>query len=520
MKEMLLIIILLLPTTAFIIAGLLGSLKLNSKSVIPLTRITSYVGIAISLIGIYWVLDFGNVLSPQLTMADLGVSFRLDTLSVIMYLMVSIIGLVVLRFSYNYLEGDENHTKFIGWLSLTIALVQVLVISGNLFLFFAAWVGTSLALNKLLLFYPNRRNAKLGAQKKNIVARLGDISLLIAFTLIYVELETGDLETIFSLATTLESGSLLLELSIVFLVLCAAFKSAQLPLHGWLLEVMEAPTPVSALLHAGLLNAGPFLMIRFSYVLDAVYFAPILLFTIGAITALYGAIVFTTQPTIKTSLAYSSVGHMGFTLMTCGLGLYSAALLHLVSHSFYKAHAFLSSGSLIDKVRTHQKYGFERKGNVLKIILAFITALGLYGVIANTWGITLETEFQLLIIGGVIYSGSATLLVNSFDSTSSFKSIVKVLGISVLVVNMFFALEGLMSFYIGDTIPEISQPSLLLMIISGGMLILFFLTILLQSIFPMMNLKMSYRNFGIHVRNGFYLNVFMNKLVRSLDHKS
>lgn len=522
MKENVLMIILLLPITAFLIAGVLVLKGKISKEIISFTRYITYSGIVISIISGAWLFTNGTTLSPSLSFQELGISFRLDTLSLVMYTMIALIGLVVIRFSYNYLEGDENHYKFIGRLSITIAFVQILVLSENLFIFFTAWVGTGLSLNKLLLFYPQRKNANLGAKKKLLVSRLGDLSLLLAFVLIYLEFGTGNLSLIFQKATLLESGSgsIALELAVILLVLSAALKSAQLPFHGWLLEVMEAPTPVSALLHAGLINAGPFLMIRCSYLIESVYYAPILLFTVGAITALYGSMVFSTQPTVKTALAYSSVGHMGFSLMTCGLGLYSAGLLHLVAHSFYKAHAFLSSGSLVETVQTSQKYGFTRKGNVLKIVLGFLIASGIYVGVAQLWGITINTEYQLLIIGGIIYAGSITLFVNALDSTSSFLSIIKSFGTALLVLNMFFGLEALTSFYIGAVVPALSTPSSIIIILSGATLALCFLTVLVQTILPILTLKSSHKNFGVHLRNGFYINVVLNKMLKSLDHKN
>ena len=131
----------------------------------------------------------------------------------------------------------------------------------------------------------------------------------------------------------------------------ALLKSAQFPLHGWLTEVMETPTPVSALLHAGVINAGGFLLLRFSDIL--VLTAPALdtLAIVGGFTALFGSVVMLTQSSIKVSLAWSTVAQMGFMMLQCGLGAWSAALLHIVAHSLYKAHAFLSSGSVIDIAR-------------------------------------------------------------------------------------------------------------------------------------------------------------------------
>jgi NAD(P)H-quinone oxidoreductase subunit 5 len=279
---------------------------------------------------------------------------------------------------------------------------------------------------------------------------------------------------------------------------------------------MEAPTPVSALLHAGLLNAGPFLMIRFSYVLDAVQIAPVALFSIGFISALFGALVFITQPLVKTSLAYSSIAHMGFTLMVSGLGIYSASLLHLVGHSFYKAHAFLSSGSVIDKVRTKKASTFARKGSVLKMILGMTIAIAVYLLIANLLHIDLLENYQLFILGGIILSGVIGLLVNAVDSGNNSNSIFKIVGIAALVILLFFGFEELFDLMLGNQIPELSAPSYAIKFISTLALMIFFTTIVFQALVPLVSGSVAYRNFGIHIRNGLYANVIFDRLINTL----
>ncbi len=135
-----------------------------------------------------------------------------------------------------------------------------------------------------------------------------------------------------------------------FLAAAALLKSAQFPVHGWLTEVMETPTPVSALLHAGVINAGGFLLIRFA---DVMLLAPgvlAVLVMVGGFTALFGGLVMLTQPAVKTSLAWSTVAQMGFMILECGLGLFPLALLHIVAHSLYKTHSFLASGEAVELI--------------------------------------------------------------------------------------------------------------------------------------------------------------------------
>lgn len=510
-------ILFLIPITAFLLAGVVPNKLSNLNLLINLTRITSLLAVVISIFGAIWLFNFGMVESELIGIYDLGFLIRIDPLSLIMFTMISIIAIVVLRFSYNYLDGDPNQAKFISELALTIGLVQLLVLSGNIFGLFIAWVSTSLVLNKLIMFYPNRKKARIAARKKFIVARLGDVSLLIALSLIYIEMGCGNLSVIFKELkhTQLNAVSISLEVAAVLLVLTAGLKSAQIPFHGWLIEVMEAPTPVSALLHAGLLNAGPFLMIRFAYLLDVVSFAPIFLFILGSITALYGALVFTTQPNIKTSLAYSSVAHMGFSMMACGLGVYAVSLLHVIAHSFFKAHSFLSSGSMVEKSVTKEASTYSRKGSVGRMIIGFAISIALFFIIASFWGVTTSSDYQLLIIGGVIFMGVLNLVINAVDSYNYFSSILKIVGATVLVLMSFFGLEELIRFTLGAQIPPIAKPSELMMFLSATMLIVFFITVLIHLLSPLLKKGTFYMKLGVYVRNGFYLNLIVDRITKS-----
>ncbi len=475
-----------------------------------------------SIVGIVWLVKFGPTEINFFEFYELGLSVRLDPLSLIMYFMISIIAFVVIRFSRNYLDGDPRIKEFFSRLAFTIAFVQVLVLSGNIAIFFIAWVGTSIGLHQLLRFYPDRKRALLASRKKFLIARLGDLMLLMAFTLIYLEFHNGNLGYLFDQFQEVDGNSIPIKLQIaaVFLVLSAALKSVQVPFHGWLLDVMEAPTPVSALLHAGLLNAGPFLIIRFAFLLDIAENASILLITIGAFSALFGAIVATTQPALKTSLAYSSVGHMGFTLMLCGFGAYSAALLHLIAHSFYKAHAFLSSGSIIDKVQTKNAVDYARLGKIWRMILGLVTTVILYISTAYFWGTTVHTEFQLLVIGSIIFFGVLSIQINAFDSNISAQSIISLLIGSGIVINLFFIFEKTVNYTINSQIPEIREPSSNLVLMSIAILVAFFIPVFIQfSNSKIRNWKFS-KHIGIHIRNGLYFNLIFDKMMNSLSTKT
>ena len=269
----------------------------------------------------------------------LGVHF--DALAATMLLLVAFVGAIVVRYTRRYLDGEPGQGRFLRWLCLTLAAVLTLMLAGNLALLAAAWIATSLTLHRLLLFYPQRPAAQLAARKKFIASRIGDACVIGAAALVYGAYGTVEFAALFGAEGALAAnpGHASLPWIAGLLVAAALLKSAQFPLHGWLPEVMETPTPVSALLHAGIVNAGGFLIVRMSPLVSQSGGALDALVVAGLVTALFGATVMLTQTSIKVALAYSTVAQMGFMLLQCGLGAFSAAVLHLVAHSVYKAHA-------------------------------------------------------------------------------------------------------------------------------------------------------------------------------------
>ncbi|WP_425639771.1 proton-conducting transporter membrane subunit [Algoriphagus yeomjeoni] len=484
---------------------------------------STVVSILIAALSGFFVANYGTLESPLIGIDQLGLSVRLDALSILMLTMIALIGFIVVRFSMNYLDGDAHHGAFIGRLAATIASVQLLVLSGNLALLFVSWVLTSMSLHRLLVFYKDRPGAIIAARKKYIVARIGDACLLAAFTLLYIQFDTGNLEVIFqAIQANLASGSSMpgLEAVAILLVLATLLKSAQFPTHGWLVEVMETPTPVSALLHAGLLNAGPFLIVRMAFVMEASTYAPLILISVGGFTALFASVVFLTQTSVKTALGYSSVAHMGFSLMTCGLGLYPAAMLHLVAHSFYKAHAFLSSGSVIEVIRASKVTSSTRIGSPFRIALGILLALGLYAAFALAWGIDPQKELALLALGAVIVMGLSRLFTSAIDSNGNLKLMSQASLLAVLVTAAFFTLESGSHFLLSSQIPELAMPNFMEIILISMLLLAFGLTVFLQIIAPNLSAKPSYQAMAIHLKNGLYANAIFDRMVRALySHK-
>lgn len=288
-----------------------------------------------------------DVAVPLAGPVQLGVHF--DTLSAVVLVLVAFLLGVVARFSTHYLDGDLAQGRFTKWLLLTGGSVLALVISGNLLQLVLAWIATSLSLHQLLVFYPHRPGAVLAARKKFLISRLGDLGLLVVLVLVYREFHTWRFSELFAAAGQLHEAhgagtSSATGLIAILLVAAAMMKSAIFPFHSWLPDTMETPTPVSALMHAGIINAGGYLIIRLHPLVTLSPGALSTLALFGAFTALFGSLVMLTHASVKRSLAFSTVAQMGFMMLECGLGAFSLAVLHLVAHSLYKAHAFLTSG--------------------------------------------------------------------------------------------------------------------------------------------------------------------------------
>lgn len=278
----------------------------------------------------------------------LSQGLRVDGLTTGMLMLVTFLAHVIVRYSRTYLAGEPGQARYLRWFLATLAAVSLLVAANHLLVVALCWTATSLAIHQLLTFYPERPQALIAAHKKFLVSRLGDVLVFGAIGLLGWQVGSLHLDDVFVWARQTESPPWPVTLATVLLALGACLKCAQLPFHGWLIQVMEAPTPVSALLHAGVVNIGGFLMIRLAPLMVKAELAQFVLVGVGATTAALAALVMTTRVSIKVRLAWSTCAQMGFMLVECGLGAYHLALLHLVAHSLYKAHAFLASGSTVD----------------------------------------------------------------------------------------------------------------------------------------------------------------------------
>nr|WP_217344154.1 NADH-quinone oxidoreductase subunit L [Noviherbaspirillum sp. L7-7A]MBV0878271.1 NADH-quinone oxidoreductase subunit L [Noviherbaspirillum sp. L7-7A] len=280
----------------------------------------------------------------------------IDAPGLAMACLISLLSWVILRFSRRYLQGEPGQRGYIAAMLFTLASVSVVFITDHLGVLALAWLSSSLGLHRLLMFYADRPVACVVAHKKFLASRLADLSLALALWLIYSEAGTLSMQGIAAHVAASAKLAPSMHAAMALIALAVIFKSAQLPVHGWLIQVMEAPTPVSALLHAGVVNLGGFVLIRLAALLSAAPVAQAMLVIVGSLTAVLAGLVMMTRISIKVRLAWSTCAQMGFMLLECGLGLYELALLHLLAHSLYKAYAFLTAGEAVMDTRRRQLF--------------------------------------------------------------------------------------------------------------------------------------------------------------------
>jgi NAD(P)H-quinone oxidoreductase subunit 5 len=364
-----------------------------------------------SVASLVWLMTSGAAIAR----GPWGLGLRIDALGGVMLLLVSFIGWIIIGYSQSYLGGERGQPRYIRCLLLTLAAVTLLVLSNHMVVLAMAWIATSLALHGLLTFFSARPQALIAAHKKFIASRVADASLLAAVALIGTQLGTLEIDRAIAAAKALPQLPVALQCAAVLLVVSALLKCAQLPVHGWLIQVMEAPTPVSALLHAGVVNLGGFLLIRMGSLVGDVPAAQALLVVVGSVTAVVAALVMMTRISIKVSLAWSTCAQMGFMLMQCGLGLYDLALLHLLAHSLYKAYAFLGAGAAVEHHRLLQMTPSLSPLSLSAWFAGALCGMLLVALAAFVWGFSPSQAPALWALGGIVGLALAPLLARSLQ---------------------------------------------------------------------------------------------------------
>ena len=485
------------------------------RAVARYAALAAALTLALAVVAVAMVGRSGVLATDTLGADGIGSGLYLDTLSAAMFALVAFVGLIVIVYSRNYLDGDPRQGRFLTGLCATLASVLLLIVSGNLFQLALAWIATSLSLNRLLLFRRERPYAVLAARKKFVTSRLGDLCLIGAIVLIYGLFGTLDYTRLFAAIAALPTGHLPATVHAIsaLLVVAALLKSAQFPLHGWLTEVMETPTPVSALLHAGIINAGGFLVLRFAGLIALSAPALDILLIVGAVTALFGSVVMLTQSSVKVSLAYSTIAQMGFMMLECGLGAFSAALLHIVAHSLYKAHAFLSSGSVIDLARASWSPSPGGAPHPARMSIAVVLVLGVALGIGSLFGVTLTGQPGVVALGAVVLLGLTHLVAQSIDERPNAYVIGRTLIVTGAVAVGYFALQAAVAWALATSLPAETGAHGPVQIALAIVVVLAFAAVtVVQSRLPGPANDPRWLALYTHAANGFYVNTFANRL--------
>ncbi|GEK74633.1 MULTISPECIES: NADH-quinone oxidoreductase subunit L [Halomonas] len=372
-------------------------------------------------------------------------------LQLVMLLLANFIAFVVVRYSTTYLQGEPRQRRFVALVQAVFAAVSVAVLSDHLLAFLFAWLGISLAMHQLLMFYPDRPRAALAAHKKFLFARAAELCAMTAFLLLYLHHDTGRISVIVSDYASAD-GALTLgeQAAACLLALAALIKCAQLPLHGWLIQVVEAPTPVSATLHGGVINLGGYLLLLFSPLLLRSAPAQALVLTVAGLGSVLAALVMMTRVSIKVRLAWSTSAQMGLMLVEIALGLTELAMLHLLAHSCYKAYAFLSSGEAVEQDLLRRQAPGRSPTPSQWLVAGLISVSLVAAVVALARSLTEAAAFDANS-PWVLLALALTVLLAERNSERTAGSVVGFVGLAALVVLAYVGLKTLFAAFLPET---------------------------------------------------------------------
>ncbi len=361
------LVVLLTPLAGFLVNALFGRL-------LP-RRIVGWIGAgSIGLAFVFALLALSQVLGGHRLdqtyftwwqSADFNVPFNLylDQLSTLMILVITGVGFLIHVYSIGYMREDPGYSRFFAYMNLFVFTMLLLVLSGNLLWLIIGWAGVGLSSYLLIGFWFERTAAVLAARKAFVMNTIGDVGMVFAAFLIFLNLRVLDYQGLFSRVHQLPKGGVVITAICLLLLVGAVAKSAQLPLHTWLPDAMEGPTPVSALIHAAtMVTAGVYLVARMHLLYDWAPTAAAAVAVIGGVTALYAATIGTAQIDIKRILAYSTMSQIGYMFLAVGIGAYTAGMFHFMTHAFFKALLFLAAGNVIHAF--HEDQDIRHMGNL------------------------------------------------------------------------------------------------------------------------------------------------------------
>ncbi len=473
------------------------------------------MGLMIGLAGLSALSLLGQVIRPgRWLMAGIVV----DRLSASLSLLVALVGAVTFRFAMHYLDGEPGRASFLRRLALTVSAAYGFMLADHLLILLIAWSLTSLGLHTLLTHYPDRFEAIRPARKKFLISRLGDLALLAAIVVVGTNWGTLSVSEFLKNAGG-EGGSVAVQTVAMLVTIAALTKSAQFPFHSWLPETMEAPTPVSALMHAGIINAGGALLLRFSPVIVQTPAALLLLSVIGTLTATLGLVAMWSQVKVKRTLAWSTVGQMGFMMIQCGLAAFPAAWLHILGHGLYKAWSFLRSGDL---PKTGYSTAPDSPARTLGLVaIGTSVAIPVIALASQVTGfLPQESPGELALAAIVALSIGqlwVVLLRTPAIGRSTFQSIVGAIGATFGVSFVALALYQGAGLFLSPALGETHPPQGSLAWISAVLPVAAMVGLtVFQAVLPVIGRRPSGRAFYVHALNGFYFGAIADRFVERI----
>ncbi|MFA5072732.1 MAG: NADH-quinone oxidoreductase subunit L [Nitrospirota bacterium] len=300
-------------------------------------------------------------------------SFSLDSLSLIMILVITMVGFLIHLYSTEFMRNEEGYSRFFAFMNLFVGSMLILVLAGDFLLLYIGWEGVGLCSYLLIGFWYRDKDNGKAARKAFIVTRIGDVGMLIGIFLLFLHFETFNIQSVMQAAPkTWQIGSSLAILAAFLFLLGAIGKSAQVPLQVWLPDAMAGPTPVSALIHAAtMVTAGVYLIARLHVLFEIAPVIQTMIAIIGAVTLLIAACSAMVQRDIKRVLAYSTISQIGYMFLALGVGAWSAAIFHFMTHAFFKALLFLAAGVVI-LAQNHEHDMFNMGGLRSLLPLPFV----------------------------------------------------------------------------------------------------------------------------------------------------
>jgi NADH-ubiquinone oxidoreductase chain 5 len=381
--------ILIFPLLGSFVSGFMGrKIGITGSHIITCTCLT--ISSLLATIAFYEVGICGSPVSVYLfnwidsEFMSISWEFLFDQLTVSMFIPVLYISTLIHIYTTSYLAEDPHNQRFFSYLSLFTFFMLLLVSGANFFVMFIGWEGIGVVSYLLINYYFTRIQANKAAILALTMNRVGDMGLSIGFFALFALFGSLDYSTIFSLAPFMNETAI--TIISLLLLMGAMAKSAQIPLHSWLPGSMEAPTPVSALLHAAtLVTAGLYLLIRSSAILEYSPTALLVITLIGASTAFFAATCGLVQNDLKRIIAFSTISQLGYMVMAVGLSQYNVALMHVVNHAFFKALLFLGAGAVIHSFADEQD--IRKMGGLIKFLPFTYTIMlvGSLSLLATPW---------------------------------------------------------------------------------------------------------------------------------------